>query len=361
MPRVILDVLFVREDTSISLSKLANSLQVSINELFLNNIILLFITIIFILIFILNLFFYIKKTKLNKDFNVNLFAIFIFNVLITIFFVYTFLNAGQVYNSEVKLNQLEKENFFRNNFPYLIFIVSNYILFVRLFQFNNNLYKKIFLMLSIVSFVVCSINYYNFRSELINDKIERKKQLIKKTENYVDLDSEVLAYFTYCLGYGFGEEIFHLSGNSLEGNEFFTNDVIKIYSNFRYFRLNDILDELKKNEKNFSKVSSLKKKLKEFDIILKDNLPKEIYEILSYQSKNSSFNSLIDRKKDLYSLHNNDNYTKPKAILFSHPKINTENFIKEEELFNYVKKKINIIQRINFKVKDDDWFLYLLK
>ena len=216
-------------------------------------------------------------------------------------------------------------------------------------------------MLSIVSFVVCSINYYNFRSELINDKIERKKQLIKKTENYVDLDSEVLAYFTYCLGYGFGEEIFHLSGNSLEGNEFFTNDVIKIYSNFRYFRLNDILDELKKNEKNFSKVSSLKKKLKEFDIILKDNLPKEIYEILSYQSKNSSFNSLIDRKKDLYSLHNNDNYTKPKAILFSHPKINTENFIKEEELFNYVKKKINIIQRINFKVKDDDWFLYLLK
>ena len=42
------------------------------------------------------------------------------------------------------------------------------------------------------------------------------------------------------------------------------------------------------------------KKLKEFDIILKDNLPKEIYEILSYQSKNSSFNSLIDRKKDLY-------------------------------------------------------------
>ena len=61
MPRVILDVLFVREDTSISLSKLANSLQVSINELFLNNIILLFITIIFILIFILNLFFYIKK------------------------------------------------------------------------------------------------------------------------------------------------------------------------------------------------------------------------------------------------------------------------------------------------------------
>ena len=57
-------------------------------------------------------------------------------------------------------------------------------------------------MLSIVSFVVCSINYYNFRSELINDKIERKKQLIKKTENYVDLDSEVLAYFTYCLGYG---------------------------------------------------------------------------------------------------------------------------------------------------------------
>ena len=88
---------------------------------------------------------------------------------------------------------------------------------------------------------------------------------------------------------GFGEEIFHLSGNSLEGNEFFTNDVIKIYSNFRYFRLNDILDELKKNEKNFSKVSSLKKKLKEFDIILKDNLPKEIYEILSYQSKKFIF------------------------------------------------------------------------
>ena len=361
LPRVILDVLFVREDTSISLSNLANSLQVSINELFLNNIIFLLIVIIFILIFIINLFFYCKKIQIDRIFNVNLFAIYIFNIVITIFFIYTFLNAGQVYNLEVRLNMLERENFFRNNFPYLIFIVSNYILFFRLFNFNNTLHKKILIILSIASFAVCLKNYYDFRSELITDKVERKKQLIKKTKSYMDLDNEVLAYFTYSLGYGFGEEIFHLSGNSLEGNEFFTKDIIKIYNNFRYFRLNDILEELKKNDKNDLKISSLKKKLKKFDIILKDNFPKEMYEVLSYQSKNSSLNPLINRSKDLYSLHNNDNYIKPKAILFSHPKINAENFVKEEELFNYVKKRINIIDRVNFKVKDDDWFLYLLK
>ena len=361
IPKIFIDVLFVREDTSLSILNLIISLKTSLNELILNNMIFFVLLLIFLTIFMSNLIFFLKKFKQNKISN-KLFSIFLFNIFITFFYIYTFLNAGQVFGSDLRINNLEKENFFRNNFPYLIFIISNYFLLTKLVILNDNLIKKILIFLSLLTFIIGFKNYNVFRAELINDRFDRQTKLISETEKYIDLNKDVLAYFTYSLGYGFGEEIFHLSGNSLEGNEYFTKEVVNMYPNFRYFRMNDIIHEInKKNNKPKSKINFFKDRLKKFDVVLKENFPKEIYEILSYNTKNSSINPLIARKKDIYSFYKDDNYKKPKAILYSHPKINKENFIKEEELFKFLEKEINIEKKVSFKIKDDDWFMYLIK
>ena len=72
-------------------------------------------------------------------------------------------------------------------------------------------------------------------------------------------------------------------------------------------------------------------------------------------------NPLIKRSNDIYSFQSNINYNKANALLFSHPKINTKNFIKEKNLYNYLKTKVNLNKRIVFTVKNDEWFLYLLQ
>ena len=113
-----------------------------------------------------------------------------------------------------------------------------------------------------------------------------------------------MAYFTYSLGYGFGNEIFHLNGNSLEGNEYFTEEIVNLYPNFRYFRFNDV-DRIIKNENNKvfnekSSISKFKSQLKKVDKYLMKFFPNEIYEILSYKSKNSSMNKSIIRSNEIF-------------------------------------------------------------
>ena len=86
-------------------------------------------------------------------------------------------------------------------------------------------------------------------------------------------------------------------------------------------------------------------------------MPNELYEIVSYKSKNSSMNKSIYRSDEIYSLQNNKNYKKPNAILYSDKNIPID-YINEEELYEYLKGEINILKRIKFKVKDDDWYIY---
>ena len=138
------------------------------------------------------------------------------------------------------------------------------------------------------------------------------------------------------------------------------DEIVKLYPNFRYLRIQDIIAEIKTNNETPTKISGMKNELKKLDFFLENMLPRDLYEILSYQSKNSSINPNITRSKDIYTFSKNNRYKKPKALLFSHPKINKENFIKEEELYNYLKKKIIIKKRLSFNIKDDEWFIYLL-
>ena len=53
--------------------------------------------------------------------------------------------------------------------------------------------------------------------------------------------------------------------------------------------------------------------------------------------------------------------TKEYALLFSHPNINTEQLIDEKDLYDYLTTRVIIKKRVVFMVKNDKWFLYLLK
>ena len=360
-PKIFLDIFFLRSDTSLSMNNFLYSSKLSLTELQSNSIFIVLIVIIFVIIFFINNYKFLFEKRIDTTLNTEYSSIIFFNFLITFFYFYTFVIAGQVYEADVQINILEKENFFRNNHPYLAFIFTNIYIIKKYYKLNILKYKKSLLILSFALFIFTLNNYLIERKVIITDKNEREKILIHEVSKYLNLNNDIIAYYTYSHGYGLGEEIFHLSGNSLEGNEKFTEEILDIHNNFRYFRFNDIIESLTKNKVSSSKISIFKNKIKKFDIFLKEKFPNNIYEMLSYQTKNSSLNPNIIRNKDVYSLQNSQKYKKANAILFSHPKINSENFVYEKDLYYYLKTRINIKEKVVFNVKNDKWFLYLIR
>ena len=361
LPKVFLDIFFLRNDTSVSVSKFFESYMFAFSELFSNSILMLPVLTISLIIFFYNIFkLLINKKKITIK-RPEFFPLLIFNLLITFFYLFTLLNAGQVFGTDLILNNLEKENFFRNNYPYLVFIFINLYLSSRYFNIHFFKYESIILIFCILLFLNTTINYIKQRAIFIADKEERQKILIHNVSEYIDLEKEIIAYYNYSLAYGFGEEAFHLSGDSLEGNEKFTKEIQNIYKNFRFFRFNDIYDNLMTSTESHNEINNFKNKIKKFDKVLEGNLPNSLYEILSYQTKNTSINPLIKRNDDIYSLQSNIDYQKANIILFSHPKINTKNFLQEKDLYNFLKTRVNIKERVDFNVKNDKWFLYLLE
>ena len=84
-----------------------------------------------------------------------------------------------------------------------------------------------------------------------------------------------------------------------------------------------MIDKLNLVESTYQneKINSFKNKIKKFDIVLKRKLPKEIYESLSYQTKNTILNKNMYRSYEIFSFENDTNYEKPSGILFYHPDI----------------------------------------
>jgi len=361
LPKVFLDIFFLRNDTFISLSKFFESFKVAFLELSSNSILTLPIIVIFLTIFLYNNFKFLigKKKIIHKS--QEFLPLIIFNILITFFYLFTFLNAAQVFSADLIINSLERENFFRNNYPYIVFIFINLYLSCKYFKIRFFKYENAIIIFSILLFLTTSFNYIKYRTVFIADKEERRKILIQKVSEHVNIEKEIIAYYNYSLAYSFGEELFHISGDSLEGNEKFTKEIQSIYKNFRFFRFNDVYNNLMVNTISHNAVNNFKNKIKKFDRVLKNNLPNSLYEILSYQTKNTSINPLIKRSNDIYSLQSNINYGKANALLFSHPNINTEQLIDEKDLYDYLKTRVIIKKRVVFMVKNDKWFLYLLK
>tara|TARA_B100001939_G_scaffold308138_1_gene288581 strand:- start:764 stop:2536 length:1773 start_codon:yes stop_codon:yes gene_type:complete len=359
IPKIFLDVLFLREDTSLEIKNIFSSLNYSINQLLAENFFILFINLFSLVLLFIILITYIFNLKAS-DKKSQTTVLLIFCLQITIFYIYTFVVAGQTYGDNINLNNLEKENFFRNNYPYLIFVFTTYLASKYYFKFKL-INQKLLFLICIFSFLLNFINYTINKKIIVNDKLERQKLLIDEVSKYINIETDVLAYFTYSLGYGFGNEIFHLNGNSLEGNEYFTEEIVNLYPNFRYFRFNDV-DRIIKNENNKvfnekSSISKFKSQLKKVDKYLMKFFPNEIYEILSYKSKNSSMNKSIIRSNEIYSLQNNKNFKKPNVIMYSDKNIPLD-YINEKEVYKYLKTKMNISKRIKFNVKDDNWYIY---
>ena len=242
-----------------------------------------------------------------------------------------------------------------------MFIFINLYLSSKYFKIRFFKYENVVLIFCVLLFLTTTFNYIKYRTVFIADKEQKRKILIQKVSKHVNIEKEIIAYYNYSLAYSFGEELFHMSGDSLEGNEKFTKEIQNIYKNFRFFRFNDVYNNLMVNTISHNEVNNFKNKIKKFDRVLKNNLPHSLYEILSYQTKNTSINPLIKRSNDIYSLQSNINYGKANALLFSHPNINTKQFINEKDLYNYLKTRVIIKKRVVFMVKNDKWFLYLLK
>ena len=361
LPKVFIDIFFLRSDTSVSLSNFFQTIKFGLLELSSNSLLSIPLTIFFLIIFFYNCIkFFVDKKKLVHK-NSQLYPLITFNILITFFYIFTFLNASQVFVADITIYSLERENFFRNNYPYLVFIFINLYLSSKYFKIRLFRHENIIFIISILLFLNTTFNYNKYRTQFIADKEEKRKILITEVSKYVDIEKKIIAYFNYCLAYSFGEELFHLSGNSLEGNEKFTEEILNKYKNFRYFRYNDIIHNIQKIEISNKKVNNFKNKIKKFDKILENWLPNPIYEALSYKTQNTTMSPYIKRNNDIYSLQSNANYKKANALLFSHPYINKKKFIKEKDLYNYLKTRVVIKKRVVFTVKNDKWFLYLIE
>lgn len=360
IPKIFLDSIFLRSDTKIIISTAYQDIIYSINQIFYENILFFLIIIFSLTIFIFNLFIFFKKfNKKKKDINKEL-VIMIFSILITFFYIYTFIAAGKSYANNFDYANLERENILRNNYPYLIFILINFLILKN--NFNLSFIKDKFLItFSILIFIITSFNYVNERNLIIKNSDEKRRILTKELSNYLDLNKDIIAVYTNSIDYGLGMENFFLKGNYIEGNEFFTKEILNLYPNIRHFRLDDIIDklELLNTESLNEKVNNFKNRLKKIDIILYNTFPKEIYESLSYQTKNTILNKNIYRSEDIFSFQNNINYKKPFAILFYHPKIKN-GLLNENSIFNYVNKHYEISDRKKISVLKDDWYLYIL-
>ena len=385
IPRIFIDALFLREDASliISTNQLLSGIKYANSQMFYENQ-LFFILIIFsFTVFLLNVSTYYKKEKRNATVELyrktsaelkplrekkiisnkaELNTILIFSFLIMAFYIYTFIIAGQMYAKFPDYNSIEKESILRNNYPYLSFIFINY--YIAKFYFHLKLFsKKLIISFSILIFIITCSNYLIKREAIIKNSLESRNELIEKIKPYIDLDKNIIAYFNHGTMYGFGDEIFHLNGNSIEGNEYFTEEIINLYPNFRLFRFYDIIDQIKKVPDGYlaneNTTSIIKKKLKKFDPFLKNNLPNNLYEIFSHQSKNSTLNNNIQRNDDIYTFQKNKKYPPADVILFTHKGINN-GYIDESEIYNHLKKKVIIKKTIRFTIKNSEWFMYLI-
>jgi hypothetical protein len=360
IPKIFLDSLFLRSDTKIDFNTIPRSISYSIDQIFYENILFFLIIVFSLIIFIFNLYnfvqnFYKTKKKPNKEF-----SIFFFSCLITFFYIYTFIAAGQSYYEDFEIHNLERENILRNNYPYISFIIINFLIFKKNLKFLF-IKKKYLIFFSILVFIISSFNYIYERDLIIKNKNEKRQILNSKLSKYIDLNNDTLAIYTHSIGYGLSDEFFFLNGNYIEGNEFFTKEIVDIYPRFRHFRLDDLIDKLNLVESTYQneKINSFKNKIKKFDIVLKRKLPKEIYESLSYQTKNTILNKNKYRSYEIFSFENDTNYEKPSGILFYHPDI-ANGTLNENRIFEYINNFHNISNKIKINVLNDNWYLYIL-
>ena len=175
-------------------------------------------------------------------------------------------------------------------------------------------------------------------------------------------------------GYGFENEMIHFVGNSIFAGEKFNKDLIESFKKIRFFRLHDFIlnnfsnneltlsDNLKKsinlNEKRNKKW--IKNLVNSFDVYLKDNLPENIYLILSHNSHKltSTFPGQINRSKNVFIKNENE---KVDFIIFNENNALMREFnISGISLIKKIDKYLYIKDINEIDIGKDKWFIIKL-
>ena len=363
IPRVIYTVLFVRSDTRFSLDDVFLQKIIELIQLIaFQNLFLIILTLLFFIIFLINVK-KIQKFSVNKN--------FIYSIFIFMCFVYTLCVANDEVNT---FDKYGKTGFFlRNCYFNSIFIIPLFIGFLK--TKKRYIYSlKIFIyFFTILSFITNIFFYDNFRNQK-NVKIIQNKEIFNIKINDLIPKSSLIGVYEDA-GYGFENEMIHFVGNSIFAGEKFNKDLIKSFNNIRFFRLHDfILNNFSNNELTFSdnlkKSINLNKKrnkdwikniVNSFDNYLKDNLPENIYLILSHNSHKltSTFPGQINRSKSIFIKNENE---KVDFMIFNENNALMRDFnISGTLLIKKLENYLNIKEINEIYIDENKWFIIELE
>jgi hypothetical protein len=337
MPKIILNVIFTREDTRFEIQNIFWLIKNSF--FYIKNNYLYFFLIIFIIFFkfILDL----KKNKLpNKNKNKRIYLIT--SILIFLFFIYTILLASSAnfYKYPIEIKGVGLRN---------IYISSIFIFFI--FLYNKNLFTKstfkIYFILSLIFFISTNIIYIKSRNILILE-LDSKEKILQKKINSNLKNYKTLAVYSD-IGYGFGDYSIIARTNSILAGEKFNSEIFEAYPNLRYLRLHDIVYQIE------NKKFTINKYVIYADNIIKKYFPSKLHLILSPNSLNltTTWVGSSERPRDIFIKINN--FDKIDGIVISESIFAKYDF---ETLKKYIEKESNFNNFRKIKVRNDTWYIF---
>ena len=345
-----------RRDSSLMEGELLSSFQTALIQLSEQNIFLLIILTMSILVNFIIIFNFKKIINNKKEI-----IIFIFYILTLVSFFYTFLLSGQEYQMLRHISYLEKELIFRSSYFYLVFFLP--LLFL-IKKFTIPKIKNYFFIYGgLLTLIFSLYNYHSYRSEFIEDKIEKKSILIKELSKEIELKDSIIAYDNYVLGYGLNESIFFMTGNSVYSNDRFDNQIISLYPKYRYLRVADIIAGIKRGKVLFAKkkpTTKFRKLVLKYDIFIKNNLPNTIYRILSWRSYHVLPGwGRSGRSDEIFTKQNNNNVPTPDLLIYAHNNIKNTG-VTHEEIKKFIEKRILIKKYLKITCKEDTWYVFIV-
>jgi hypothetical protein len=341
MPKIFYNVLFSRKDTTFNFFESFFLLKSSIITLINQNIFLFFLVSVFISYVFFEILKKIYYFGLRNIFDSKSFLI----ILITFFFIYTFIVASKDTNQNWNIQGI----FFRNTYIYSSFILLSFF-WIEKNKFYNSI-KYFLILVSTISFLFTNVNYISKR--INNSKINNQNKLNfkKNLEKYTSSADQILIYSD--TGYAFENFNILSRANSVFAGDKFTAELIDQYPELRYLRIHDIVHN------NFEKLSRIQKN-KFYDNIdkkIKKFLPYKWYLILSHKSFHETGGSFTDpnRSKKVYIKNKKKIIDDVNLVIFNNSHIIKN--IDVKKIISYIKTSTNLKKSSKFRIGGDTWFV----
>jgi len=341
MPKIFYNVLFSRKDTTFNFFESFFLLKSSIITLINQNIFLFFLVSVFISYVFFEILKKIYYFGLRNIFDSKSFLI----ILITFFFIYTFIVASKDTNQNWNIQGI----FFRNTYIYSSFILLSFF-WIEKNKFYNSI-KYFLILVSTISFLFTNVNYISKR--INNSKINNQNKLNfkKNLEKYTSSADQILIYSD--TGYAFENFNILSRANSVFAGDKFTAELIDQYPELRYLRIHDIVHN------NFEKLSRIQKN-KFYDNIdkkIKKFLPYKWYLILSHKSFHETGGSFTDpnRSKKVYIKNKKKIIDDVNLVIFNNSHIIKN--IDVKKIISHIKTSTNLKKSSKFRIGGDTWFV----